>query len=149
MHIQEINIKNRVYNYHFDNLVKTKKLETKNILINEKNYKHLTIYFTRYVHSKSIKVLSLHYHELMGKIQEHEEEIYLMVNYYMLDKVLEKIKETTGIIELDDTKILIHTDDILPDYITLKNVVILTICIIKDDGKFYPQIFLEEALYNK
>ena len=47
MLIQEINIKNRVYNYHFDNLVKAKKLETKNILIDEKNYKDLTIYFTR------------------------------------------------------------------------------------------------------
>ena len=29
MHIQEINIRNRAYNYYFDNLVKAKKLETK------------------------------------------------------------------------------------------------------------------------
>ena len=36
MHIKEINIKNRLYNYYFDNLVKAKKLETKNILIDEK-----------------------------------------------------------------------------------------------------------------
>ena len=57
MHIREINIKNRVYNYYFDNLVKPKKLETKNILIDEKNYKDLTIYFTKYVHSNSIKML--------------------------------------------------------------------------------------------
>ena len=35
LHIQEINIKNRVYNYQFDNLVKAKKLKTKNILIDE------------------------------------------------------------------------------------------------------------------
>ena len=38
----------------------------------KKNYKNLTNYFTRYAHSKSIKTLSLHYHELMGKIKEHE-----------------------------------------------------------------------------
>ena len=50
MHIQKINIKNRVYNYHFDNLVKPKKLESKNILIVEKNFKDLTIYFTRYAY---------------------------------------------------------------------------------------------------
>ena len=37
MHIQEIAIKNRVYNYHFEKLVKAKKIETKNILIDEKN----------------------------------------------------------------------------------------------------------------
>ena len=29
----------RVYDYYFDNLIKTKKIEIKNILINEKNYK--------------------------------------------------------------------------------------------------------------
>ena len=32
------------------------------------------IYFTNYVSSKSIKKLSLHYHKLMGKIEEHEGE---------------------------------------------------------------------------
>ena len=56
MHIQEISIKNRVYNYYFDNLVKADKLKTKKILIDEKKYKDLVIYFTRYVRSKSIKM---------------------------------------------------------------------------------------------
>ena len=37
MSIKEINIKNRVYNYHFDNLFKAKKIETENILISEKS----------------------------------------------------------------------------------------------------------------
>ena len=46
MHFREINVKNRVYNYYFDNLIKTKKIETKNILIVEKNYKDLIIYVT-------------------------------------------------------------------------------------------------------
>ena len=61
IHINEINIKNKLYNYYFDNLVKGKQLETKNILIDEKNYKDVTIYFTRYVHKKAIKMLHLHY----------------------------------------------------------------------------------------
>ena len=147
MHIQEINIKNRFYNYHFKNLVKAKNPETKNILIDEKNYMDLTIYFTRYVHSRSIQMLSLHYHELMGKVKKTEKK-YLIVNDYMLDKVLDKIKETTDIVKFDDIKILIDTDDKLPDCITFKNVVILITCIIKDDGLLYPQIFLEEAFYN-
>ena len=61
--------------------------------IDEKNYKDLTIYFTRYVHSKSIKMLSLHYHKLMKKLMNMKKK-YLMVNDYILDGVLEKIKET-------------------------------------------------------
>ena len=94
------------------------------------------------------KVLSLHYHELMEKIKEHEGKTYLMVYDYMLDKVLDTIKEIIGVVKFHDTKILTDTDDELPDYITL-NVVILITCLIKDDNKLYPQIFLEEAFYNK
>ena len=51
MHIKEISIKNRVYNYYFDYLIKAKELETENILIDERDYKDLAIYFT----SASIK----------------------------------------------------------------------------------------------
>ena len=64
-----------------------------------------------------------------------------MVNEYMLDKVLDKIKEIKCIVNFDDIEGLTDTDDKLPDYITLKNVVILiTTCVIKNDAKFYPQI---------
>ena len=38
-------------------------------------------------------MLSLHYHKLMGKIEEREEKKYFMVNDYMLDKVLDKINK--------------------------------------------------------
>ena len=41
MHIQEINIKNRVYNYYFNNLFKGKKIDTKGVLINEKELEGL------------------------------------------------------------------------------------------------------------
>ena len=54
-----------------------------------------------------------------------------------------------GTEKLDDTKILIDADDKLSDDITLKNDVILMACVIKDGDKFYQQLFLEEALYNK
>ena len=91
MHILEINIKNRVYKYHFDNLVKAKNLETKNVLINEK------IYSTRHLRRVSIKMFGLHYYELMEKIEEHDGKKYLIVIDYMLGKVLDKIKETIDI----------------------------------------------------
>ena len=46
----------------------------------------------------------------------------------------------------DNPKIIFDTDDKLPDDVTLQNVVISLTCIIKDDGEFYRQIFLEEVL---
>ena len=72
-----------------------------------------------------------------------------MVDDYMLDKVLDKIKKIIGIEKFDDTKILIGMDDKLPDDVTLKNFVILTTCVIKDGNKFYLQIFFKEALVSK
>ena len=57
-----------------------------------------------------------------------KEKKYLMVDDYMLYKLLDNIKEMIGIGKFDDTKILIDMDDKLPDDITLKNVVILMTC---------------------
>ena len=73
---------------------------------------------------------------------------YLTVDNYTLDKVLDKIKRI-GIEKDEDTKILICTYYKLSDDITLKNTVILMTYVIKDDDNFYPQLFLEEALYDE
>ena len=47
-----------------------------------------------------------------------------MVDDNNLDKVLDNIQKIIGIEKLDDTNILIETDDKLPDDITLKNAMI-------------------------
>ena len=62
-----------------------------------------------------------------------------MVDNNMLDKVLDKIKEIISIQKVDDSRILIDTDNKLLDDITLKNVVILMTSIEK----------IEEALFVK
>ena len=48
----------------------------------------------------------------------------MLVDDFMLDKVLQKIKEM-GIEKFVDTKILIDTDNTLPDDITLKNIMFI------------------------
>ena len=74
---------------------------------------------------------------------------HLMVNDYMLDKVLGKIAEMIGIEKFDNTKIFIDADDKLSNNIIFKNIVILITCVITDDNKFYLQLLLEEALFVK
>ena len=64
-----------------------------------------------------------------------------MVDDYMLERVLDKITEIIGIEYFDNIKILIDTNDQLPQDITWKNVVILMTCIINNDGKFYHRYF--------
>ena len=66
----------------------------------------------------SIKMLSLYFYQLMGKTEEQEEKKSLMVDDYMTNKVLYNIKEIIGTETFDDNKILINTDDKLPDGIT-------------------------------
>ena len=86
----------------------------------------------------------MNYKERLTGIKEK----YLMVDDYTLDKVLDKIKRI-GIEKLDNIRILIDTDDKLPDNITLKNAAILMIFLIRDSDKFYLRLFLEEALHNE
>ena len=45
-------------------------------------------------------MLSLHYHELMGKVEKHEGKKYLMVDDYMLNRVLGNFKERKSIEKL-------------------------------------------------
>ena len=49
------------------------------------------IYFTRYVHNKSIKIIRLYYAELIGKIEKHERKNIGWLYDYMLYRVLGKI----------------------------------------------------------
>ena len=100
------------------------------------------IYFTRYHPDKSRTLLNLYYDELIRKIEDYEGKKSSMIDDYMLDLVLDKIKKIISIEKFDNTKILIDTDDKLLDDITLKNSVILTTCVIKDCDKFYSQLFL-------
>ena len=68
IHTKKINIKNQVQ-YHYENLVKPKKTETRNILIDKKRYKDVVSYFTRYHPDKSIRMINLYYDKLIGKIE--------------------------------------------------------------------------------
>ena len=70
MHSKNINIKNQIH-YHFENLIKPKKLETRNICIDKKIYKNLVVYFTRYHTAKPITMLNLRYDKLIGKIDDY------------------------------------------------------------------------------
>ena len=51
-----------------------KKKETKSSLTDEKKIKDMVVYFTRYVNWEWMKMLSLYYHELMGKLKNSNEK---------------------------------------------------------------------------
>ena len=57
----------------------------------------MVIYFTRYDRGKPIRMLSVYCHELVGKVEEHNDKIYLMVDDNILGKVLDKMKKIIDI----------------------------------------------------
>ena len=75
------------------------------------------INFTRYHPDKSITVLNLYYDELIEKYQGKK---YLMVDDFIVDKLLDKIKRI-GIEKLVNIWILTDTNAKLPIDITFKN----------------------------
>ena len=64
----------------------------------------------------------------------------------MLDGVLDKIKMIKVIQKLDDNKKFINSDNKLAEAVALKSVVTVTLHVILNHDKFYPQLFLEELL---
>ena len=67
----------------------------------------MVIYFTTYDHGKLIKMSSLYYHDLVGKIEEHDDKKYLTLGNNILNEVLDKIRDIIGIEKFDEAKILI------------------------------------------
>ena len=45
-------------------------MKAKNVFIDEKNYKHLVVYFTGYHRGNSIRILGLYYNESVRRIEE-------------------------------------------------------------------------------
>ena len=98
-----------------------------------RNCKDLVIYFARYDRGKSVGILSRYYYELIGKIDEYKGSKYLITDD-ILYEVLDNIKKIINTELFDDIKILIDTDDKLPD-------VILIAFLIKDRNKFIHTYF--------
>ena len=71
----------------------------------------MAIYFTRCDSGKLITILRLYYHELIRMTEEHEGKNHLMIDDFVLDRLLHKIKKVTRTEKIDNTKILIDTDD--------------------------------------
>ena len=71
-----------------------------------------------------------------------------MFDNFILNRVLDKIKEIISFEMFHETAIMIVTGDKLTDDTPFKNAVILITCVIKDDGKYYPQMFLAEAKHG-
>ena len=164
--IKEINIKNRTY-YFSNDVIDLKTFDSKNLKLDKKTYKDLYIFNIGYV---TIKKIGYGYdvnsvNPLYLRIKEINKDKYLIFDDTDKNKELLEIYDDvfSGIMskikKIDDDwleytkgykKIKFNSDDNLPLNKTLKfyDITITIRCVISKDSKFYPQVFLDKALFS-
>ena len=170
---KQINIKNRTY-YFYNDIIALKDFDAKLLIIDKTSYKNLDIYYIGYVTIKqiddyesiySVKLLYLRIIHARGYIEEKNGNKYLIFDSVNENKeVLKKyfgiwngIKNKIKAINGDECdygkdymKIKFNSDDDLPLNKLLKfhNITIIIRSVFSEYGKFYPQLFLDDALYE-
>ena len=168
--VKDINIKNRAYSF-LNDFSSTENFNVNNIKIDEKSYKNLFIYYIGFVTVKNdLKVFSVNpLYLICNKINGYFEEIngskYLMLIPTNENK--EKIKKHKALwnkIKYLIGKITENSDDYDEKYmkikfdtdnkLTLNKVIkfpIITIvlrAVFHENNKYYPQVFVDECLYE-
>ena len=171
--VKQISIKNRTC-YFYNDVINIKYFDAKLLKINKKSYKDIDIYNIGYITIKktddceniySVNPLYLLIDHASGYIEEKGVNKYLVFdstdeNKELLKKyndvfngIRDKIKEINRgecKYEKDYFKIKFNSDDNLPLNKLLKlHLMTITIrSVFEEDGKLYPQVILDDALYE-
>ena len=170
--VKQIDIKNR--NYHFYNdIIDIKHFDAKLLKIDKKSYKDIDIYYIGYITIKKIDdckniynvdPLYLNIDHANGYIEEKNGNKSLIFDFTDQNKELlkkcndvwkgirDKIEEiSTSKCDYEDyMKIKFNSDDNLPLNKPLRfhNMTIIIRCVFSEGGKLYPQLFLDNGLYE-
>ena len=171
--VKQTNIKNRTY-YFYNDIIDFKNFDARLLKIEKKSYKNIDIYYIGYITIKkiddyesiySVNPLYLRIDHANGYIEEKGVNKYLVFdstdeNKELLKKysdvwngIKNKIKEVSDSecdYEKDYVKIKFNSDNNLPLNKPLKfHLMTITIrSVLDEDGKLYPQLFLDNALYE-
>ena len=172
--VRQINIKNRIY-YFYNDIIDLKNFEPNVLKIDKKSYKNINIYYIGYITIQkiddyesiySVNPLYLCINHASGYIEEKNGNKYLIFDSVdenkevlkkyadVWDGIKNKIKAINGGKEndygKDYIKIKFISDDELPLNKPLKfhAMTIIIRSIFDEDGKLYPQLFLDDAFYE-
>ena len=165
--VKEINIKNRSY-YFCDDMINIKNFHSNLLKIDKKSYKDIDIYYIGYITIKkfgdcenihSVNPLYLIIHSATGHFKEKNSDKYLIIDSTdkyeeVFSGIRSEIKTLNGGKELfyekNYARIRINTDDDLPLNKPLKfpTLTLIIRCVLQKGEKLYPQICLDECLYD-
>ena len=171
--VKQINIKNRTY-YFYNDIMDLENFDSSLLKLDKNSYKDIGIYTIGYItiikisDCKNIYIVNplyLSITHVSGYIKEVNKNKYLIFhsideNKELIKKyndvfngIMDKIKEISNDecdYEKDYMKIKFNSDDNLPLNKPLKfhNMTITIRSVFKEDGKLYPQVFLDDTLYK-
>ena len=171
--VKQIDIKNRTY-YFYNDIIDLKSFDARLLKIDKNSYKNVGIYNIGYITIKeiddcesicSVNPLYLRVDHANGYIKENGVNKYLIFdstdeNKELLKKyndvwggIRDKIKEVNSgecDYEKEYIKIKFNSDDNLPLNKPLKfhNMTITIRSVFEEDGKLYPQTFLDDTLFK-
>ena len=170
--VKQIDIKNRTY-YFYNDVTNIKKFGSNLLKIDKKSYKDIGIYIgyitikkiDDYENIYSVNPLYLTIAHASGYIEEKGVNKYLVFNStdenkellkkynYVFIGIINKIKKISGDecdYEKDYIRIKFNSDDDLSLHKQLKfyNMAITIKFVSEEDGKLYPQVFLDDTLYE-
>ena len=168
---KQMNIKNRSY-YFYKDLINIKDFDPNLLKLDKKTSMDIDIYYIRYVTKKDeykiniVNSLYLLVNRIDGFIDEKEGDKYLNIastdrNSEVLKKCLEVWSAIKGCIEKinnsklgeydkDYIKIKLSSDDDFPlnKLLSFLSLTVIIKNIFEKDGKYCPQIFLDDCLYE-
>ena len=168
---KQMNIKNRTY-YFYNDMINVKDFDPKLLKLDKKSFKNISIYYIGYITKKdeykinSVNPLYFLAGEIDGFVEENERNKYLNIAFTDSNSEVLKIyaevwsgikdqikKINNGILGeygKDYMKIKFNSDDDLSLNKQLKFHILTVIVrtIFEEDGKYYPQIFLDDCLYE-
>ena len=160
--IKQINIKNQTY-YLFNDMINIQDFEPSLIKIDKKSYKNIGIYYIGYITIKSIsdceninngyteesngnKYLTFSSTDKNKKVLEKYAKLLDEIKYYIQTINADK----SGEYDKDYMKIKFNSDDDSPlnKILKLQMLIIIVRSVFEEDGKYYPQVLLDECLYE-
>ena len=166
MVIKSLKIKNKSYYYWYD-IIFIDDFNLKFFKIAKRESRAgIDIYYIGYVVNKleydinSVKPLYFSVESLLGSVEKKDKsnDRYLVIDKSTIEVInffntLREYIENKVILDKIDgfDKIRFNSDIDLPlrTLIQFKILTIIIRCIIKKDGKYYPEIYLDECMYNK
>ena len=170
MAIRQLNIKIRTY-YFYNDLINIKNFNNNKLKLDKKGVFDNDVYYIGYITKKpqwhvfSVNPLYLMINKIKGHFEEVDGDKYLTISsengdimqkyqevFDGIKEIIKKINDYGQAIKYDDNymKIKFNTDDNIPlnKIIYFPTITIIIRSVTKKDDKYYPQVFLDDRLYE-